>query len=77
MIKAFEGWSKLVKFLIIFFTLGYFSAVYRIVHHFELKSKNMTLIFGLLSLIPIVGFIGWIADLLSTLAHDKITLFIW
>lgn len=77
MIKLFESWNKFVKFLIIFFTFGFFSALYRIVYYFEKKSNSKTLIFGLISLIPIVGFIAWICDLYSIMVYNQVIMLIW
>lgn len=77
MIKAFEKWPKVAKFLIIFFTLGYFSAIYRIIYYVENKADVMTLIFAILSLIPFIGLIAWICDLVTTVTQNKIALLLW
>ncbi|WP_033160026.1 hypothetical protein [Mycoplasmoides alvi] len=77
MVKTFESWNKWLKFLIVFFTLGYFSAIYRIVYYFEKKTDKQTLLFGLISLIPIIGFIAWICDLYSIGIYNQIILLIW
>ncbi|WP_027123688.1 hypothetical protein [Mycoplasmoides pirum] len=77
MTRTFEGWNKFLKFFIIFFTFGYFSAIYRIVYYIEMKSNIKTLIFGIVSLIPIVGFVAWIADMVSTIKDDHINIFVW
>ncbi len=69
----FENLSKIVRIILFIPIWGWiFSALNRIFKYVD--SKNVvTLVVGILCIIPIVGFVLSIIDLVTTITSDKIT----
>ena len=71
---TFEQLPKVAKVLLIVFLGWIVGGIYRVVRYTE-KKNTTTLVVGLLGLIPPVDFVLWVADLVSEVLHDKITVF--
>ena len=71
---TFEQLPKVAKILLITFFGWIVGGIYRIVRYTEKKNVT-TLVAGLIGLIPPVDFVLWIADLVSEILHNKITVF--
>lgn len=71
---TFEQLPKVAKVLLIAFFGWIVGGIYRIVRYTE-KKNTTTLVAGLLGLIPPIDFAIWVADLVSEILHDKITIF--
>ncbi len=71
---TYEALPKLLK-LILQFVFGWIvGGIYRIVRYFETKN-TVTLVVGLLGLIPPIDLVLWIADFVTELLNDKITFY--
>ena len=71
---TFEQLPKVAKVLLIAFFGWIVGGIYRIVRYTEKKNVT-TLVAGLIGLIPPVDFVLWIADLVSEILHNKISVF--
>ena len=71
---TFEQLPKVAKILLIAFFGWIVGGIYRIVRYTEKKNVT-TLVAGLIGLIPPVDFVLWIADLVSEILHNKISVF--
>ena len=71
---TFEQLPKVAKVLLIAFFGWIVGGIYRVVRYTE-KKNTTTLVAGLLGLIPPIDFVIWVADLVSEILHDKITVF--
>ena len=69
---AYEALPKLAKIIIQILTGYVFGGVYRILRYFE-KKNTVTLVIGILALIPPIDFIFWIVDLYTEITKDRIT----
>lgn len=69
-IEALPLWAKL---LIIFFTGGLFSAIYRILRYTETKNTT-TLVVGIVSFLPI-GIVVAIIDFITEITDNKVKIF--
>ena len=69
---AYEALPKLAKIIIQILTGYIFGGVYRILRYFE-KKNTVTLVIGILALIPPIDFIFWIVDLYTEITKDRIT----
>lgn len=69
---AYEALPKLAKIIIQILTGYVFGGVYRILRYFE-KKNTVTLVIGILALIPPIDFIFWIVDLYTEVTKDRIT----
>ena len=69
---AYEALPKLAKIIIQILTGYIFGGVYRILRYFE-KKNTVTLVIGILALIPPIDFIFWIVDLYTEVTKDRIT----
>ena len=69
---AYEALPKLAKIIIQILTGYVFGGVYRILRYFE-KKNTVTLVVGILALIPPIDFIFWIVDLYTEITKDRIT----
>ena len=69
---AYEALPKLAKIIIQILTGYVFGGVYRILRYFE-KKNTVTLVVGILALIPPIDFIFWIVDLYTEATKDHIT----
>ena len=72
--SQFEALPKIGKILLIVFLGWIVGGIYRIVRYTETKNTT-TLVAGLLGLIPPIDFAIWVADLVSEILHDKISIF--
>lgn len=72
--KMYEDLPKIAKILLQVFLGGLIGGIYRIVRYTETKN-TVTLVVGILCLISGVGnFIAWIADLVTEVLYDRITI---
>ena len=69
---AYEALPKLVKILLQIFLGAIIGGVYRILRYLETKNI-VTLVVGILALIPPVDFVFWIIDLVTEITGDRIS----
>ena len=72
MTNAYESLPKIVKLILQFFFGYIISGVYRIIRFVETKNI-VTLVVGILALIPPIDFVFWIIDLVTEITSNKIT----
>ena len=70
--KTYEELPKLAKFLIQLFLGAIVGGVYRILRYVETKNI-VTLVAGILALIPPISFVFWVVDLVTEVLNNKIT----
>ena len=71
--KWFDSQSKIVKILLLIPIWGWVIAgLYRIFKYLDGKKNTTTLVFGILFIVPFVGFFGSIVDIFTVAAEDKI-----
>lgn len=71
--KWFENLSKVLRIILFIPIWGWvFSALNRIFKFVD-KKNVVTLVVGILCIIPIIGFVLSIVDLVTTITSDKIT----
>ncbi|MBQ3483384.1 MAG: hypothetical protein IJA78_04325 [Clostridia bacterium] len=71
--NAYETLPKVVKILLQIFLGAFIGGIYRIIRFFE-TGKVLTLVAGLLTLFTGVGnAIAWVADLVTELLFNRIT----
>ena len=69
---SYESLPKIVKIILQILLGSLVGGIYRILRYVE--TKNMiTLIVGILALIPPISFIFWVIDLVTEIASNKIT----
>jgi hypothetical protein len=69
---AYEALPKLAKILLQIFLGAIIGGVYRILRYLE--NKNIvTLVVGILALIPPIDFVFWIIDLVTEITGDRIS----
>lgn len=72
--KWFDGLSKVVRVILLIPIWGWLvSGLYRIFKYVEGNKNVVTLVVGILCIIPVVGFVAAIVDIVTTLTEDKIT----
>ncbi len=69
---AYEALPKIVKILLQLFLGAIIGGVYRILRYLETKNV-VTLVVGILALIPPIDFVFWILDLITEATSDRIT----
>ena len=69
---AYEALPKLAKILLQIFLGAIIGGVYRILRFLETKNV-VTLVVGLLALIPPIDFVFWLIDLITEITSDRIT----
>jgi hypothetical protein len=69
---AYEALPKLVKILLQIFLGAIIGGVYRILRYLE-KKNIVTLVVGILALIPPIDFVCWILDLVTEITGDRIS----
>ena len=69
---AYEALPKIAKILLQIFLGAIIGGVYRILRFLETKNV-VTLVVGILALIPPIDFIFWIIDLVTEITSDRIT----
>ena len=69
---AYEALPKIAKILLQIFLGAIIGGVYRILRYLETKNI-VTLVVGILALIPPVDFVFWIIDLVTEITGDRIS----
>ena len=69
---AYENLPKIAKILLQIFLGALVGGIYRIVRFVETKN-TVTLIAGILALVPGINFIAWIVDLVTEITSNRIT----
>ncbi len=72
-IETFESLPKWAKVVLLVF-VGLICPIYRIIKYLETKNTN-TLIAGILALIPFVGTIVQVIDIITEVTDNKIKFF--
>ena len=73
MAKWFDGLDKLVKIILLMPIWGWiFAGLYRVFTYVDKKKNPVTLVMGILCIIPIVGFIFSIIDIVTVATENKI-----
>ena len=67
----YEDLPKIAKILIQIFLGALVGGIYRIIRYTETKN-TVTLIVGIVGLIPPFSFIAWVVDLVTEITSDKI-----
>ena len=71
----YDQLPRLVRIILQIFLGGLIGGIYRILRYLETKNV-VTLVIGILGLVTGVGnLILWLADLITVITQDKITLF--
>ena len=70
---AYEALPKLAKILLQIFLGAIIGGVYRILRFLETKNV-VTLVVGILALIPPIDFVFWILDLVTEVTNDRISI---
>lgn len=73
-ITTFESFPKLAKILLFVF-VGVLSGIYRIIRYTETK-RTATLVAGILALLPIIGFVFRVLDVVSEIFNNEITFYV-
>ena len=69
---AYEALPKIAKIIIQVLLGAVVGGVYRIVRFLETKNV-VTLVVGILTLVPPISFIAWIIDLVTEITQNKIS----
>ena len=69
---AYEALPKLAKILIQIFLGAVVGGIYRILRFLETKNV-VTLVAGILALIPPISVVFWVLDLITEITGDRIT----
>ena len=69
---AYEALPKIVKIILQLILGAIVGGVYRIVRYFETKNI-VTLVVGILVLVPGINFGAWIVDLITEITSNRIT----
>ncbi len=70
--EMYEELPKWAKILIQIFLGALVGGVYRILRYLETKNV-VTLVVGILCLVPPISFIAWLIDLVTEIANNRIT----
>ena len=71
----YDQLPRLVRIILQIFLGGLIGGIYRVLRYLETKNV-VTLVIGILGLVTGIGnFILWLADLITVITQDKITLF--
>lgn len=70
---AYEALPKIAKILLQIFLGAIIGGVYRILRYLETKNI-VTLVVGILALIPPIDFVFWILDLITEVTNDRISI---
>ena len=75
MTKWFDSLSKEIKVILLIPIWGWvFSALYRIFYYVEIEKDVPTLIVGILCIIPVIGFIVSLLDLVTMLTKNSFSI---
>ena len=69
---AYEALPKLAKIILQIIFGAVIGGIYRILRYLETKN-TVTLVVGILALIPPIDFIFWIIDLVTEITGDRIS----
>ena len=69
---SYESLPKIAKILIQILLGAVVGGVYRILRYLETKN-TVTLVAGILALIPPISFVFWVVDLVTEITGDKIS----
>ena len=69
---SYESLPKIAKILIQILLGAIVGGVYRILRYLETKN-TVTLVAGILALIPPISFVFWVIDLVTEITGDKIS----
>lgn len=69
---AYEALPKIAKIIIQIILGAFVGGVYRIVRYVETKNI-VTLVAGILTLIPPISFVAWVIDLITEITQNKIS----
>lgn len=69
---AYEALPKIAKILLQIFLGAIVGGVYRIVRFVETKN-TVTVVVGVLALIPPISFVFWVIDLVTEITQNKIS----
>ena len=69
---AYEALPKLAKILLQIFLGAIVGGVYRILRYLETKN-TVTLVVGILALIPPISVVFWVLDLVTEITSDRIS----
>ena len=72
MTATYENLPKWAKVLIQFFLGAIVGGIYRIVRFVETKNV-VTLVAGILCLVPPISFVAWVIDLVTEITSNKIS----
>ncbi len=70
---AYEALPKIAKIILQLFLGAIIGGVYRILRYLETKNI-VTLVVGILALIPPIDFVFWILDLITEATSDRISI---
>lgn len=70
---AYEALPKIAKIILQLFLGAIIGGVYRILRYLETKNI-VTLVVGILALIPPIDFVFWILDLITEATNDRISI---
>ena len=72
--KWFDSQSKVVRIILLIPIWGWiFAGLYRIFKYVNGSKNTVTLVFGVLFIVPFIGFFGSIIDIITTATDDKIS----
>lgn len=70
--EMYENLPKIIKIIIQIFLGAIVGGVYRIIRFLETKNV-VTLVVGIICLVPGVSFIPWIVDIVTEVLYNRIT----
>ena len=70
---AYEALPKIAKIIIQIILGAVVGGIYRIVRYVETKN-TVTLVAGILTLIPPISFVAWVLDLVTEITQNKISI---
>lgn len=75
MVSWFDKQEKIIRIILLIPIWGWIVALlYRILKYVDGTTKNtLTLVVGILCVIPLIGFVVSLIDLVTTITKDKIT----
>lgn len=73
MTAKIESWNKWLKAVLFFFTFGLFGIVFRVMRFVENKN-SVTLVVAIISILPPLGQVLALIDVVTELAKDKVAI---
>lgn len=70
--EMYENLPKIIKIIIQIFLGAIVGGIYRIIRFLETKNV-VTLVVGIICLVPGVSFIPWIVDIVTEVLYNRIT----